>query len=107
VAAMPALAGLPLLSAAAPFKSGGRGGPDYYTDVKAGAIAIKNVADIYLYPNTLRAVRIAGGRVREWLERAVGVFLRLDPASAPEQPLLDAAFASYNFDVIDGVTYVV
>ena len=25
--------GLPILSAAAPFKAGGRGGPDYYTDV--------------------------------------------------------------------------
>ena len=38
-----------------PFKAGGRGGPDYYTDVPAGDIAIKNVADLYLYPNTVRA----------------------------------------------------
>ncbi|MGB5067496.1 MAG: bifunctional 2',3'-cyclic-nucleotide 2'-phosphodiesterase/3'-nucleotidase, partial [Albidovulum sp.] len=44
---------LPLLSAAAPFKAGGRGGPDYYTDVAAGDVAIKNVADLYLYPNTI------------------------------------------------------
>ena len=29
---------------------GGRGGPDYYTDVKAGPIAIKDVADIYSIP---------------------------------------------------------
>jgi len=104
---MPALAQLPILSAAAPFKSGGRGGPDYFTDVKAGAIAIKNVADIYLYPNTLRAVRIDGATVREWLERSAAAFLRIDPASSAEQPLLDPGFASYNFDVIDGVTYVV
>lgn len=41
---------LPLLSAAAPFKAGGRGGADYYTDVPAGDIAIKNVADLYLIP---------------------------------------------------------
>jgi len=61
IAATPALAGLPILSAAAPFKSGGRGGPDYYTDVKAGPIAIKDVADIYLYPNTIRVVKITGG----------------------------------------------
>jgi 2',3'-cyclic-nucleotide 2'-phosphodiesterase/3'-nucleotidase len=105
VATMPALSGLPILSAAAPFKSGGRGGPDYYTDVKAGPIAIKNVADIYLYPNTLRAVKIDGATLREWLERSAGVFRRLDPSITGEQPLLDAAFASYNFDVIDGVTY--
>jgi 2',3'-cyclic-nucleotide 2'-phosphodiesterase / 3'-nucleotidase len=105
IAATPALAGLPILSAAAPFKSGGRGGPDYYTDVKAGPIAIKDVADIYLYPNTIRVVKITGALVREWLERSAGVFLRIDPAATGEQPLLDSTFASYNFDVIDGVTY--
>ena len=102
---LPALAGLPILSAAAPFKSGGRGGPDYYTDVAAGPIAIKNVADLYLYPNALRAVKIDGATLREWLERSAGLFRRIDPHSLAEQPLLDANFAAYNFDVIDGVAY--
>ncbi|MGO4724048.1 MULTISPECIES: bifunctional 2',3'-cyclic-nucleotide 2'-phosphodiesterase/3'-nucleotidase [unclassified Inquilinus] len=100
-----AAAGLPLLSAAAPFKAGGRGGPDYYTSVPAGPIAIKNVADLYLYPNTVRAVRVSGAIVREWLERSAGIFNRIDPAKTEEQPLIDTSFPSYNFDVIDGVTY--
>ncbi|UFN47525.1 bifunctional 2',3'-cyclic-nucleotide 2'-phosphodiesterase/3'-nucleotidase [Roseomonas sp. OT10] len=99
------LAGLPILSAAAPFKAGGRSGPDYYTDVKPGPVAIKDVADLYLYPNTVRAVRITGAQVREWLERSAGIFNRIDPASTAEQPLIDPRFPSYNFDVIDGVTY--
>ena len=107
IAAIPSLSGLPILSAAAPFKSGGRGGPDYYTDVKAGPIAIKNVADLYLYPNTLRAVKVDSATLREWLERSVGVFRQIDASSTAEQPMLDAAFAAYNFDVIDGVTYLV
>ena len=107
IAALPALASLPVLSAAAPFKAGGRGGPDYYTDVKAGAIAIKNVADLYLYPNTLRVVKVDGATLREWLERSAGIFRRLDPASSAEQELIDPTFASYNFDVIDGVSYAI
>ena len=107
VATMPALAGFPVLSAAAPFKSGGRGGPDYYTDVKAGPIAIKNVADLYLYPNSLRVVKVDGATLREWLERSAGVYRRIDPASTAEQELIDPSFASYNFDVIDGVTYAI
>jgi len=106
-ASMPALKDIAILSAAAPFKSGGRGGPDYYTDVKAGPIAIKDVADIYLYPNSLRAVKVDGATLREWLERAAGIFRRIDPDSTSEQPLIDPAFASYNFDVIDGVTYAI
>ncbi|WP_460449502.1 bifunctional 2',3'-cyclic-nucleotide 2'-phosphodiesterase/3'-nucleotidase [Alsobacter sp. SYSU BS001988] len=102
---IPSLKNLPILSAAAPFKCGGRGGPEYYTDVKAGPIAIKDVADIYLYPNTVRAVKVTGAQVREWLERSAGMFRRIDPAVTDEQPLIDDAFPTYNFDVIDGVTY--
>ncbi|MFQ5622911.1 MAG: bifunctional 2',3'-cyclic-nucleotide 2'-phosphodiesterase/3'-nucleotidase [Paracoccaceae bacterium] len=96
--------GLPILSAAAPFKAGGRGGPEYYTDVKPGPVAIKNVADLYLYPNTVRAVLIDGATVKDWLERSVGIFNQIEPGKA-DQLLLDPKFPSYNFDVIDGVTY--
>lgn len=96
---------LPVLSAAAPFKAGGRSGPDYYTDVPAGAVAIKNVADLYLYPNTVRAVLVSGATVKEWLERSAGIFRRIDPGNAAEQALIDDTFPSFNFDVIDGVTY--
>ena len=97
-------ADLPVLSAAAPFKSGGRGGPDYYTDVPAGAVAIKNVADLYLYPNTVQAVAISGAQVKEWLEMSAGIFNQVEKGKA-DQPLINLDFPSYNFDVIDGVTY--
>lgn len=96
--------GLPILSAGAPFKAGGRGGPDYYTDVPAGDIAIKNVADLYLYPNTIRAVKVTGQQVKDWLERSAGMFNQITPGTA-DQVLLNPEFPSYNFDVIDGVTY--
>ncbi|MBO3760005.1 bifunctional 2',3'-cyclic-nucleotide 2'-phosphodiesterase/3'-nucleotidase [Ciceribacter sp. L1K22] len=94
----------PVLSAAAPFKAGGRGGPDYYTDVAAGDVAIKNVADLYLYPNTVQAVLITGEQVRNWLEMSAGMFNQIEPG-AKDAPLLNPDFPSYNFDVIDGVTY--
>ncbi len=96
--------GLPILSAAAPFKAGGRGGPEYFTDVPAGDVAIKNVADLYLYPNTVRAVKINGAQLRGWLERSAGMFNQIEPGKA-DQVLLNPDFPSYNFDVIDGVTY--
>ena len=96
--------GLPILSAAAPFKAGGRGGPDYYTDVPAGDVAIKNVADLYLYPNTVRAVKVTGAEVKDWLERSAGMFNQVTPGTT-DQTLLNSEFPSYNFDVIDGVTY--
>ena len=95
---------LPILSAAAPFKAGGRGGPDYYTDVPIGPVAIKNVADLYLYPNTIQSVVITGADVKNWLERSAGIFKQVDKG-AKDAELIDTAFPSYNYDVIDGVTY--
>ncbi len=95
---------LPVLSAAAPFKAGGRGGADYYTDVPAGDIAIKNVADLYLYPNTVQAVVITGAQVKNWLEMSAGMFNKVE-VGAKDAPLLNNDFPSYNYDVIDGVTY--
>lgn len=101
------IASLPVLSASAPFKCGGRGGPDFYTDIAEGPIAIKDVADIYPYPNSVRVVKVDGATLGEWLERSASIFRRIDPASRDEQPLLGPAFACYNFDVIDGVQYAI
>ncbi|NLR74529.1 bifunctional 2',3'-cyclic-nucleotide 2'-phosphodiesterase/3'-nucleotidase [Leeia aquatica] len=95
----------PILSAAAPFKAGGRQGWSYYTDIPAGNIAIKNVADLYIYPNTLKAVLLNGAEVREWLEMSAGQFNQIDPKGAAEQSLINDNFRSYNFDTIDGVNY--
>lgn len=97
-------ADLPILSAAAPFKAGGRGGPEYFTDVPKGDVAIKNVSDLYLYPNTARAVLVTGAEVKDWLERSAGMFNQVE-AGKSDQVLLNPDFPSYNFDVMDGVTY--
>ncbi|QPM91128.1 bifunctional 2',3'-cyclic-nucleotide 2'-phosphodiesterase/3'-nucleotidase [Pseudooceanicola algae] len=96
--------GLPILSAGAPFKAGGRGGAEYYTEVPVGPVAIKNVADLYLYPNTIRAVKIDGAQLRGWLDRSAGMFNQVTPG-ATDAPLLNPSFPSYNYDVMDGVTY--
>ncbi|RSK26154.1 bifunctional 2',3'-cyclic-nucleotide 2'-phosphodiesterase/3'-nucleotidase [Bacillus sp. HMF5848] len=97
--------GLPILSAAAPFKAG-RSGVDNYTNVPSGTIAIKNVADLYYYDNNVvTALKITGDVVQEWLEWSAGQFNQIDPNSTEEQKLVNTDFPTYNFDVIDGVTY--
>ncbi|MFQ3544282.1 bifunctional 2',3'-cyclic-nucleotide 2'-phosphodiesterase/3'-nucleotidase [Halobacillus rhizosphaerae] len=100
-------ADIPVLSAGAPFKAGGRSGSSYYTDIPAGDIAIKNVADLYVYPNTLKAVLLNGEELKDWLEMSAGQFNQIDPKSKQEQSLINSEFPSYNYDVIDGVTYKV
>lgn len=103
----PDLDGTPVLSAAAPFKAGGRGNdPTNFTEVESGQLTFRNAADLYLYPNTLVAMKVTGKEVKEWLECSAGQFKQIDINSTAPQQLIDwDGFRTYNFDVIDGVNY--
>ncbi len=71
---------LPILSAGAPFKAGGRNGSNYYTNISAGDLAIKNIGDLYLYDNTVQIVKLNGSEVKDWLEMSAGQFNQIDQA---------------------------
>lgn len=103
----PDLAEIPVLSAAAPFKAGGRkNDPANFTEVESGQLTFRNAADLYLYPNTLVAMKVTGKEVKEWLECSAGQFNQIDVNSTAPQSLIDwDGFRTYNFDVIDGLTY--
>ncbi|UZH03537.1 bifunctional 2',3'-cyclic-nucleotide 2'-phosphodiesterase/3'-nucleotidase [Pantoea anthophila] len=102
----PDLGRLPVLSAAAPFKAGGRkNDPASYVEVEKGPLTFRNAADLYLYPNTLVVMKVSGAQVKEWLECSAGQFNQIDPHSTKTQSLINWDFRTYNFDVIDGVTY--
>lgn len=104
-----ALKSLPVLSAAAPFKAGGRhsttSDADQYVMVDKGPLTFKNAADLYLYPNTMVAVKVNGAELKDWLECSANQFNQIDPASTEPQELVNYNHPTYNFDVIDGVSY--
>ncbi|KZE66140.1 2',3'-cyclic-nucleotide 2'-phosphodiesterase [Fictibacillus phosphorivorans] len=95
---------LPILSVGAPFKAG-RNGVGEYTEIEKGPLTIRSAGDLYLYDNTLKALKVKGSVVKEWLEMSAGKFKTIDSNKTEEQELLDAGFQAYNFDVIDGVNY--
>lgn len=102
----PDLGSLPVLSAAAPFKAGGRkNDPASYVEVEKGALTFRNAADLYLYPNTLVVMKISGAQVKAWLECSAAQFNQIDPHNPAPQALINWDFRTYNFDVIDGVNY--
>jgi 2',3'-cyclic-nucleotide 2'-phosphodiesterase/3'-nucleotidase len=103
----PDLQDLPVLSAAAPFKTGGRkNDASNFTEVDAGDLTFRNAADLYPYPNTLAVLKITGANVKEWLECTAGLFNQIDTKISSAQSLINwDGFRSYNFDVIDGVNY--
>jgi 2',3'-cyclic-nucleotide 2'-phosphodiesterase/3'-nucleotidase len=97
----PELAGIPVLSAAAAFRTG-FGGADDYTNVALGTLTLRSAADLYYYPNTLSAVRTDGAGVKAWLEQSAARFNRIDPARHGPQPLINPRVPGFDFDQIQG-----
>ena len=98
-----ALESLPILSVGAPFRAG-RGGADDFTDLSAGDVSYGNVADLYIYPNTLKVLKLTGDEIKQWLEMSAGQFNTIAVGSQDAE-LINTNFPSYNFDVIDGIEY--
>jgi 2',3'-cyclic-nucleotide 2'-phosphodiesterase/3'-nucleotidase len=96
---LPQYAGLPVLAMAAPFKNGHAGVNDY-TDVAEGSLAINNAADLYLFANTINAVKLNGAGLKAWLERAAWRFNTIDPTKTGEQELLNPSMPGFDFDMV-------
>ncbi|HXF94863.1 MAG TPA: 5'-nucleotidase C-terminal domain-containing protein, partial [Gemmatimonadales bacterium] len=67
----------------------------------AGEVRIRDVAGIYPYENTLRAVRISGQQLKDFLEHSSRYYRTF----APGQPIVNDSVPGYNFDVVSGLQY--
>src|SRR6266498_449530 len=67
----------------------------------AGEVHQRDVVGIYPYENTLRAVKISGQQLREYLEHSARYFRTYEPG----QPVINDSVAGYNYDVVSGVAY--
>jgi 2',3'-cyclic-nucleotide 2'-phosphodiesterase (5'-nucleotidase family) len=66
-----------------------------------GEIRLRDVAGVYPYENSLRAVRISGAQLRAFLEHSAEYFRTY----AAGGPIVNETVPGYNFDVVSGVVY--
>jgi 2',3'-cyclic-nucleotide 2'-phosphodiesterase (5'-nucleotidase family) len=79
----------------------------FSTDVTMGLgpITIAQVAQLYPYDNTLRAVRISGKQLRDYLEYSSRYYKTIPSPTAPLES--DPQVPGYNFDIVSGVDYAI
>ena len=79
----------------------------FSTDVTMGLgpITIAQVAQLYPYDNTLRAVRITGKQLRDYLDFSSRYYRTLPSPTAPMET--DPQVPGYNFDIVSGVDYAI
>jgi 2',3'-cyclic-nucleotide 2'-phosphodiesterase / 3'-nucleotidase / 5'-nucleotidase len=71
--------------------------------IPQGPVTVADIAGLYVYDNTLKAIRISGAQLREYLEKSAEYFLHCPNASCDR--LINPEIPGYNFDVISGVDY--
>jgi len=83
------------LSATAAFSTSAR--------IPRGPVTVADVAGLYVYDNTLKALRISGAQLRAFLEKSAEYYLPC-PGGRCER-ITNPAVPGYNFDVVSGVDY--
>jgi 2',3'-cyclic-nucleotide 2'-phosphodiesterase/3'-nucleotidase len=97
---------LPLLASVSPFRAGGRGGPSNFTDIAAGPLRMRNLSDLYPFPNTIVTLLLTGAEVADWLERATAVFRQITPGST-DTALREDTVPSFVFETIPQLSYAI
>jgi len=73
--------------------------------LEAGEVTVRDIASLYIYENTLVTVELTGAQLKEALEHSARYF---GPArrGLPAEAAIDPAVPGYNFDMAEGIQYV-
>ncbi|AUZ89473.1 bifunctional metallophosphatase/5'-nucleotidase [Arthrobacter agilis] len=92
-------ADLPVLSIVAPFNRA--------AVIPEGPVTIRDMAGLYVFPNTLFGVEMTGAQVKDYLEYSAKYFAQTAPGAPVDPATLTNASGTpdYNYDMMSGVSY--
>ncbi len=73
--------------------------------INKGPITVRDIAGLYVYENTLVVLEVTGLQLKEALEHSAKYFRSHEPGKTAAD-LIDQRIPTYNFDIAEGVTYV-
>ncbi|WP_323960535.1 bifunctional metallophosphatase/5'-nucleotidase [Arthrobacter sp. JZ12] len=92
-------ADLPVLSLVAPFNRA--------AVIPEGPVTIRDMAGLYVFPNTLSGVEMTGAHIKDYLEFSARYFNQTAPGTLIDPATLTNAGGTpdYNYDMFSGVSY--
>jgi 2',3'-cyclic-nucleotide 2'-phosphodiesterase (5'-nucleotidase family) len=73
--------------------------------ITKGPVTVRDIAGLYVYENTLVVLEVTGKQLKDALEHSAKYFRPYEPGKSPAE-LVDEKIPAYNFDIAEGVTYV-
>ena len=72
--------------------------------IAKGPVAVRDIAGLYVYENTLVVLEVTGQQLKDALEHSAKYFRPYEPGKSARD-LVDEKISSYNFDIAEGVSY--
>ncbi len=76
-------------------------------ELRPGPITVAQIAQLYPYENSLRAVRLSGAQVRAFLEHSARYFIVEADGRGGLRTRADQRIPGYNYDIIAGAEYAI
>jgi 2',3'-cyclic-nucleotide 2'-phosphodiesterase (5'-nucleotidase family) len=73
--------------------------------IAKGPVTVRDIAGLYVYENTLVVIEVTGKQLKDALEHSAKYFRPYQPGKSPAE-LVDEKIPAYNFDIAEGVNYV-
>lgn len=73
--------------------------------INKGPVTVRDIAGLYVYENTLVVLEVTGRQLKDALEHSAKYFRAYEPGKTAGE-LVDEKIPAYNFDIAEGVTYV-
>lgn len=73
--------------------------------IDKGSVTVRDIAGLYVYENTLVVLEVTGQQIKDALEHSAKYFRPFEAGKTPAD-LIDPKIPAYNFDIAEGVSYV-
>ena len=72
--------------------------------IAKGPVTVRDVAELYVYENTLAVLEVTGQQLKDALEHSAKYYNTYEAGKTPRE-LINDKIPAYNFDIAEGVTY--
>ncbi|HPE68396.1 MAG TPA: bifunctional UDP-sugar hydrolase/5'-nucleotidase [Thermotogota bacterium] len=74
---------------------------------KSGPVTLRDINGVYIYPNTLKVIRVSGQDIKDALEISAGYFTLQDGEITVTDSWVNPKPRHYNYDIWEGIDYVI
>ena len=72
---------------------------------KSGQVTLRDINAVYIYPNTLKVIKVKGKDIKDALERSADYFVFENGEAKENKSWIEPKVQRYNYDMWEGISY--